>query len=290
MAHVAEASELSGRVLLWIDAGQRAIDVAAVAASRFAQAFHAEIETVSFNADTLARAGALPVSVIARTLTPTTPADETGQGLGRVDAAQGLADARQMRSIELAARRHGVPVLHTNVEGEGIDRLAELCLSRGPWNVVVLSGTASEATAAEAGAIFANVSGATGIVIVPRRIAYAEGPIAVVVEDGDRLPAMLRAASRLKGLCGRVHLILAADTRRELQDLEAHVRLMTANHHGLVIEPPEPLLGVAGALDEKLRALKTSFVIACFGGTLLPTPRAFARTITTAAAPFLLVR
>ncbi|MEQ1718684.1 MAG: hypothetical protein ABL907_22315 [Hyphomicrobium sp.] len=286
MAHVAEASEQSGRVLLWVEPGQSEIDIAAECASRFAHAFNAEIETISFNADSLLRARMLPEKALAHVGSP----DGVTAGVERSHVVQSLIGTRQMRTIERAARRQGVPLLHTDVEGEALDRLAELCLSRGPWNVVVLTKTACEETATHISDIFANVSGATGIVAVPVRASYATGPIAVVVEDAERLPAMLRAASRLKGLCSRVHLIIAADRRSDLNDLEAHVRLVTASHQGLVIEPPEPALGVAGALDETLRALKTSFVIACFGGTLLPSPRALARTMSVAAAPFLLVR
>ena len=44
------------------------------------------------------------------------------------------------------------------------------------------------------------------------------------------------------------------------------------------------------AAIEALRALKTSFIVARFGGVLLPTARSMARTIAVASAPFLLVR
>lgn len=284
MAHVAEASEANGRVLMLIEAGSLDVAVAAETASRFAAAFNAEIETVFVNTDVLERAQSLPVAAIAG------HSGTAGEALERAGALHSLIQARQLREVSDAGRRLGVPVFHTSVAGEAIDQLDGLCLSRGPWNVVVLSRPASEETAHTANAIFANVSGATGIVGVPQRCENPTGPIAIVVEDGERLPAMLRAASRLKGLCGRVHVILAADRRKELQDLETHVRLVTSNHQGLVIEPPQPILGVAGVHDEALRALKTSFVVARLGGALLPTPKALARSIAVARSPFLLVR
>lgn len=284
MAHVAEATELSGKVLVWLDASHGGADVAAFTACRFADAFNAEIETLSFNGDNVARAGALTSASLVAT------ASAPAGGFEHVAAIYGLASARQVRALDTAARRYGVPLQHTALDGEAIDRLGEVCASRGPWNVVVLAAPAAHATAPLIAGIFANVSGATGIVAVPQALLAPAGPVTIVAEDAERLPAMLRAASRLKGIVGRVHLLAAADRRSELDELEAHIRLTTANHIGITYEPSAPLLGVEGALDEKLRALQSGFVIARFGGALLPTPGALARTISRTGAPFLLVR
>lgn len=287
MAHVAEASEASGKVLLLIEEGTGGIEVAAQAAARFASAFDAEIESVGINQDSAERASELETAALIRLR----PRNGTApRGFGRIADVQTLIALRQHRAIERATRRHNVPCRHTPLAGNVVDRLSEVCVSRGPWNIVVLSAPATPATASTISAIFANVSGATGIVVAPPRIAHEDGPIAIVVEDADRLPAMLRAASRLKSLCGRVHLLLAANKRADLDALESHVRLATSKHIGLVIEPPEPLYGVEGVLDERLRQLRASFVVARFAGALLPTHRALSRTIAFSAAPFLLVR
>lgn len=286
MAHVAEASESNGRVLFLMDTGAGDARQAASTAARFASSFNAEIEAVSFNSDAVGRARQLPVACVK-----TAGADAgTVDLLERAQVHQDILTSRQLKAIADAAQRIGVPHFHTAVTGDPIDQIDGLCLSRGPWNVIVLAAPASEQTADAVSTIFANVSGATGIVAVPVRCPHETGPIAIVVEDAERLPAMLRAAGRLKGLCSRVHMIVAADTRRELEALDTHVRLTTANHKGLVIEAPSPLLGVAGALDDTLRALKTSFIVARFGGVLLPNPQAMARTMAVASAPFLLVR
>jgi len=287
MAHVAEAGEASGRVLFWVEEGEAQIEPAAHAAVRFASSFNAEIETVVINHDALMRAGALKSSTLVAH--PHAP-PRAEKGLDRVEAVQSLLTLRHRRTVEHAARRHGVLCRHSQTVGEPIDRLAEFCLVRGPWNIVVLSPPASEATEQQVGAIFANVSGATGIVIAPKRIENPEGEIVVVIEDAERLSAMLRVAGRLKGLCGRVRMLLAVDRREDLAELEAAVRIMTTNHAGLEVVPMGPMLGVAGALDDTLRQMRPGFVIACFGGTLLPTARALTRTVSMAAAPFLLVR
>lgn len=286
MAHVAEASEGNGRVLFLLDAAVGDASEAAAAAARFAAAFNAEIEAVSINTDAMERAKDLAVTriIAANNIT------DTSHVLARARVQHETLNGRQIKAVAEAARRASVAYFHTTVSGVAVEQLDQLCLSRGPWNVVVLARSAGEHTAEEVSELFANVSGATGIVTVPSRSPHPAGPVAVVVEDAERLPAMLRAAGRLKGLCGRVHLLLAADARAAMEELETQVRLITSSYKGLVIEQPWPLLGVPGALDETLRGLKTSFVVARFGGVLLPGARRLARTVAIAAAPFLLVR
>lgn len=285
MAHVAEASEANGRVLYLLEPGAAGIGPSAAAAVRLAAAFNAEIEAVALNADAVERARQLPVTSLA-----TAGAEVAVDAFERARGQSAMLMDRQIKVLSEAARRAGVVTSQTSVSGDAVDQLDALCLSRGPWNVVVLSAPVSEQSARVSSSIFANVSGATGIVAAAPRCPYPEGPIAIVAEDAERLPAMLRAAGRLKSLCGRVHLLIAADRRKDLEDLEKHVHLSTGNHKGLVIEPPVPMLGVPGALDDALRALKTSFVIARFGGSLLPNPQVMTRTIALASAPFLLVR
>jgi hypothetical protein len=285
MAHVAEASEGNGRVLYLLEPGGADTAHSAAAAVRLAAAFNAEIEAVALNADAIERARLLPVTTLAAA-----GAQVPVEALDRALTQSRIMLDRQMKVLSEAARRASVACSRTAVNGETVDQLDALCLSRGPWNVVVLSSPVSEQTARVTSSIFANVSGATGIVAAAPRCPYPDGPIAIVVEDAERLPAMLRAAGRLKGLCGRVHLLLACDRRKDLDDLDTHVRLATGSHKGLVIEPPLPMLGVPGALDDALRALKTSFVIARFAGSLLPSPQVMARTVAVSSAPFLLVR
>lgn len=285
MAHVAEASEGNGRVLYMLEPGAGSTAYASSAAVHLASAFNAEIEAVVLNADAVERARLLPVTALA-----TVSSTMRTEAMERAHVNSHLLLDRQLKALNEAARRSSVVCTRSVVNGEMLDQLDALCLARGPWNVVVLSVPVSEQTAHLTGAIFANVSGATGIVAAAPRCPNPDGPIAIVVEDAERLPAMLRAAGRLKGLCRRVHLLLAGDRRKDLDNLDAQVRLATNNHKGLVIEPPLPMLGVPGALDDTLRAMKASFVIARFAGQLLPSSAVMARTIAVASAPFLLVR
>ena len=160
----------------------------------------------------------------------------------------------------------------------------------GPWNVIALSHEPTSETAAMVSSIMANVSGATGVVIAGRGPTRQAGPIAVVAEDCVRLPSMIRAAERLRTPGCSIHLFLAAETAADLCELEAGARLVATDFDHLIFEASSPTLAIQGTLDEALRRLEPGYVIARFGGTLLPGAKALMRTIALTAAPFLLVR
>ena len=286
MAHVAEASEESGRVLFWLDPNAIAEPAAIDGASRLAAAFNSELETLVVNDSAIPRALALSVSRVVD-VTSGIGDQLLAQDTGRI---LDLIGERQRREIEKYAGKFGVPCHHTITAGEAIDQLTGLCLMSGPWNVVALAQAPTPATAATISAIMANVSGATAVVVAGRCPVRTSGPVAVVGEDCERLPSMLRAAMRLKQRGTKVHLFLGSDTFAGLRDLEAQARMLTAGWDDLVFETSGPTFGLEGTFDERLRSLAPSYVIARFGGHLLPSPKALPRTVSLAGAPFLLVR
>ncbi len=289
MAHVAEASEASGRVLFWADRNAPVNPAAASAAARLAAAFHAEIETVTVDAGDIGMSGELSAAgFVARGAGATdTGAGNCATRFDRAALAESLLMRRQRRNVAECAQRHGVACRHTTASGDPIDVLAELCTVRGPWNVVVAAGASAVPSI---GTLFANVSGATGVVVAPLGIVNRDGPIAVVAEDLERFPSMIRAAARLTRMFERIHVLFAASTRAGLDDLEARARLAVPPQTDVVFELTEPSFGAEEVYDSKLRKLAPSFVVCRFGGTVLPTARALSRTIAKTGAPFLLVR
>ena len=286
IAHVAEANEDSGRVLFWLEPEALTPPAAIEGATRLAAAFGSEIETLVVDDGSISRAGALPVTravVMNQTRGPQS---------GAIDASQTLTllGQSQRRAVEDAASLLGIPCHHTITAGDAIDQLTGLCLMSGPWNVIAMSQEPTTATAATISAIMANVSGATGVVVAARAPCRSRGPIAVVAEDPQRLPSMIRAAIRLRPKGVQIHVFMASETLTDLAELEAHVRLSVTDQDGLVFETSVPTHAIEGTLDEPLRRLKPGYVIARFGGTLLPSPRALARTVALTGAPFLLVR
>ncbi len=289
MAHVAEASEASGRVLFWTDRNAPLNPGAARAAAKLAAAFQAEIETVTVDAGNVGLSGDLSVTgfVSRGTGAPAKDVSAAAAHFDRASLAEALLMRRQRREVADCAQRHGVTCRHTMASGDAIDVLAELCTVRGPWNVVVAAGASAVPSV---GTLFANVSGATGVVVAPVGRVSGDGPVVVVAEDLERLPSMIRAAARLTRMFGRIHVLFAAGTRTELNDLEARARLAIPAQTDVVFEVSEPSFGAEEMYDDSLRKLTPSFVVCRFGGTVLPTGRALSRTIAKTGAPFLLVR
>ena len=306
IAHVAEASEGSGRVLFWLEPKALTSPSAIDGATRLAAAFGSEIETLVIDDGAITRARQISVSRLTGNTSGGSSSEPTGQSanefaanivigargrsIGEADRAMSLLGERQRRVIETRASALGVPVHHTITAGDAIDQLTGLCLMAGPWNVIALSHEPTAETAATVSSIMANVSGATGVVIAGRGPTRQAGPIAVVAEDCVRLPSMIRAAERLRTPGCSIHLFLAAETASDLCELEAGARLAATDFDHLILEAASPTLAIQGTLDEALRRLEPGYVIARFGGTLLPGAKALMRTIALTAAPFLLVR
>lgn len=287
MAHVAEASEGSGRVLLWLDPQARGTSDAIAGALYLARAFGSEIETLVVDDGQLGRAAALPVARVWTGLESCGPhSTAIGEAAGSL---QRLSNGHRLEA-ERRAGEFEIPCHHTITAGDPIDQLTGLCLMNGPWNVIALPGAPDATTAQTISAIFANVSGATGIVVSGQRRKPAAGPVIVGVEDIDRLPSMLRAAERLTLPGVAIRVMLACETTAAVRDLEAQARIMLADRRDVLFESASASFGLEGTFDGKLRSLSPRFVVGRFGGTLLPPTRAFARTVEIAGAPFLLVR
>jgi hypothetical protein len=292
IAHVAEASELSGRVVLWLDPETRYAPALLEAPVRLAAAYGAEIETVVVsvtdddNSDDLDDASneRPPIRRLGRRANGELP-EASGES-----RAFALLTERCRRAVEEAGAVHSVKVRHALAHGDAVDRISEMCLARGPWNIVALARTPGFAANSLIGTLLANVSGATGFLLCGEHAARAASRVVVIVEDADRLPSMLRAAERLAPPNGKVHIVIAADTAVEYAELEAQARLLTSDQTAIAFEQPGPTFGVPGALTELVARLKPGLVVARFGGSAFTDGRELARASVATRAPILLVR
>lgn len=287
IAHVAEASEASGRVLLWLEPDAVAMPQTAKAAVSIASAFAADLETLVLDAPAASDTAGLPVAVRSH----------LGKSMLASTVAHTLTDqrdyltSRQLRDVHDIATGAGVRTSHTRARGDAIDNLAELCLSRGPWNIVAVSRPPSPELPALISAILANVSGATGVAVAGRAGADLSNDVAIILEDSDRMPSMLRAAERLVPAAhGRIQILIAAETAAQHHEIDGQARLLTAGDTRFVHHAAGPGYGVSGALDCELFRMKPFFIIARFGGALLGQPRAMTRLLSLTPAPLLLVR
>lgn len=289
MAHVAEAAEARGRVLMWLEPGSRAAHATMLGAVKIAHAFRSEIETLVVDDGAFDRLHELDAARAVTAADAEAPA-MAKTIITRAVAQFDLAAARDTRAIQDIARTFGVSCRHASATGDPVDTLSTLCTERGPWNIIALTARPSQQTAATIANLFANVSGVTAVLAGGIDGDTQDGPVAVIAEDGERVPSMLRAADRLTGITRKTHIFIAATSPSARANLDGDVRLLAAGHASAVFETTAMGADIEGAFDERLRKLRPSLVIARFGGAFLPSARAVARTLTLARAPFLLVR
>ena len=134
IAHVAEAGEGRGRVVLRFCAG-RPHAMAVRAAVQVAQAFQSEIESLFIEDAQLMDLARFPFA---------TEISLTGRHRNRLSqqsvresfmASFGVA----RRMVEREAHASEVPLQHSFVRDEPVHALAAACAQRGPWNVVALA-------------------------------------------------------------------------------------------------------------------------------------------------------
>jgi hypothetical protein len=283
IAHVAEASELSGRVVLWLDPESRCPPALLEAPVRLAAAYDAEIETVIVAGD---QEGGydLPLGRVEAVASP--ELGEISVGERRFE----LLARRCRRAVDDAGAVRNVKVKHALASGDAVDRVAEMCVARGPWNIVALTRVPAFGGHSVVSALLANVGGATGFLLCCDKPRTETSRIVIIVEDADRLPAMLRAAERLLEKDGTIHLVIGAETAAEYAEIDGQTRLLAADAKGLTFESAGPTFGVPGVLIETVARLKPSLVFARFGGSALADGRELARASAVMRAPILLVR
>jgi hypothetical protein len=282
IAHVAEASEFSGRVVLWLDPETRCAPSRLDSAIRLAAAYGAEIETLVVAGADDEDAEVVPIGRVGRA--------------GSCEPARTPHNRRELLTqrcrlaVEAAAAAHRVTVRHTLAQGDAVDRLSEMCLAPGPWNIVALARMPALGADSLINTLLANVSGATGFLLCGEPHGAGRSRVVVIVEDADRLPSMLRVAGRLSKGGGTAHIVIGVDTAVEHAELEGQARLLTSGAAAVVFEKSRPTLGVPGALTELIARLRPSLVVARFGGSGVADGRELGRASAVTRAPILLVR
>jgi hypothetical protein len=261
--------------------------VALEAAICVAQAFQSEIESLFVEESQLYELAAFP---FAREISLS----------GRASRALTLADMeRQMRmvagalqrQVESLARLADVPVRRRVVRAAPVDALARACAETGPWNVVALAEAFQPGCAPALRELFQSVTGATGIVIAGPKAKRTTGPVTAVVEDTDRLSAILRAAERLAAVTGGgIELLAIAATGELVHELEGQARLLVARQDGVRIAGLVVHSGAEAAVAETLRRLHSGFVVAQFGGLVVPAEGDLKPLAAALECPLFLVR
>ena len=287
IAHVASAGEDRGRVVLRISASAHPSELAMEAAVRVAQAFQSEIESLFVEESQLIELASFPfareISLSGRQIRPLS-AESIAQDMRTTASAL-------MRRVEAIARRAEVPVRGRSVRGEAVHVLAAACAECGPWNVVALAEPFTPYHSPALRQLFDTVLDTTGIVLVGPRARRTRGPVVAAIEDIDRLPSMLHAAERLAGvLAGGIQVLLIADGPERAHLMDAQARLALAAQPDVRISTVAVHRGAPAAAAETLRRLAAGFIIAQFGGLVVPEDDDLRPLAAALECPLFLVR
>ncbi len=287
IAHVASAGEDRGRVVLRLSSSGHSSEFALEAAVRVAQAFQSEVESLFVVEQQLLELASFPfareVSFSGRQVRALSPAG--------IERDMRMVASAWMRRVEAIARRADVPVRGRSVRGETVDVLATACAECGPWNVVALAEPFTPYHSPALKELFDTVIGTTGIVLVGPKARRSTGPVIAAVEDIERLPGMLRAAERLASVQSSAILLLLIGSSEERANLmEAQTRLVLGAQSEIRIAAVEPARGAPAVAAEALRRLGGSFVIAQYGGLVVPENDDLKPLVTALECPLFLVR
>ena len=286
IAHVAEAGEARGRVVLRF-CSRAPNNTAIRAAFRIAQAFQSEIESLYVEDTQLLDLAKFPfateISLTGRSRRP----------LSQISVHQSFQAVFRAarRQVEAAARETEVPLQQNFVRDEPVQALAAACAQRGPWNVIALAEAIGPSSCAAIREVFDNVSDTTGVILVGPNSRRTSGPVIVAVEDLERFPGMLRAAERLAALNEeRIVVLIIGESEDHLYQMDGEIRLILADRQDVTVVPAMLAYGEPAVVAEAMRRLRGSFLIAHFGSMTVPNEGSLGPLIAALECPLFLVR
>jgi hypothetical protein len=285
IAHVAEAGEGSGRVVLQL--GPQMSPVAMQAALQVAQSFRSEIEGLYSDDGMLLELAKFPFArEISVAGTVKGPLDTV-----TLQRRQHRIAAAVLRRAAAAAESVGIRFTSSVRSADSTQALAEACAERGPWNMVTLSEPLGPQDGVKLREMFSSVWGTTGFVVVGRKTWRISGPVIAVVEDIERFSPLLRTAELIAtSSASPVEMLIATHSAAHAIDMEAQARLILNSE----VRDHVPLSIVSDAtahvIAETLRAHGAGFVIAHYDGIAMPSEGGESLLAENVEGPLLLVR
>jgi hypothetical protein len=144
--------------------------------------------------------------------------------------------------------------------------------------------------------IFSGVPDTTGVVIsgpLAKRVAepVARGPVIAIIEEFARLGPMMKAAERLAVAAGGgIRLMLIGNKLDELASMEGRARLLFAEGALPAIETVLTAHADPVPVAEAVRRHKGSFVLAQYGGQIVPKGSSLRPLSSAIECPIFLVR
>ncbi len=287
IAHVAEAAEDRGRVVLWLGASAQASATAIDAAMFLASAYQSEVESLFVEDRQLFDLKSFPFARVISSY------EEGWRDLPTADLDREIhfIGAALQRRIANMADRRSIAWRGRVVRDDPLAALAMACSERGPWNMVAIGEPFGVGKEAQLRELFATVTGTTGVVIAGPMAHRIEGPIVAAVEEVERLGPMLKSTERLKEASGaRVILLLVGEHVGDLAWLEGEARLMLGDNADVTLDSVLVKKGDSSAVAGALRRHKAGFALAKYGGLVLPAEGSLRPLSAGLECPLLIVR
>jgi hypothetical protein len=287
IAHVAQAGEQRGRVVLWLDSAGEPQETAVDAALCLAQAFDSEMESLFIEDRQLFDLADLP---FAREISLSGRKSRTLSAHRLEREMRTLASALQRRVLA-RARAAEVKAEARVVREEPVRALAKACAENGPWNVVTIGAPLRRGGPQSLEEIFGAVDATTGIVVAGPEARRTSGSAIAIVEDLERAVPMLRATERIASATGgEAQLWLVEYDRNQLDWMEGQMRLLLASHAHITLRAIDLESNGPLQVAQMLRREGAGFVIAQFGGRMAPTEADVAPLTEILEGPLFLVR
>lgn len=287
IAHVAEASEGRGRVVLSLGPDIVISKAAMTGAMTLAKAFGAAIESVFVDDPRFANVEDCGLVRIVRERTPATQTPAREAPYPTEIAARALH-----RMVSRAAADLGVEHHARMVRDERLAGLARACADNGPWNVVAVGEPVGSDGGRLLNDLFDSVTATTGMLLAGgAHGATASGPVVAVIEDSDRLPPLLNTALRLRRVTGgEVRLLLVSSDQQEIDRLDGEARLLAGTVEGVTVHGVLTPERDPSPIAEAIQRAGAAIVVVEYGRTAVPRSTTHRPLWTAVSCPLLIVR
>ena len=291
IAHVAEAGERRGRVLLRIS-GSPPNPFALAAAVHIAAAYHSEIEGLFISDEQVFDMAAFSFSRVI------SPAGRDARHLSEREVARAYRAIERTvtQRLRALAEAREVPCRCRSVRDDPLRALTAACAERGPWNVVTLAESVDGNAYDQLAALLETVRDVTALVIVGPAVRRMTGPVVVVLDEASALTNAMRAAARLAsasdGDGDGIILMLVGPDDAAVANLEGDARLALAegDHGNVRLEIGKSLYGAPAAIAEAIRRERPGFVVARFASLLVPDRAGLRDVLAALECPLFLSR
>jgi hypothetical protein len=173
-----------------------------------------------------------------------------------------------------------------------VSALAAACQAHGPWNVVALADPQTDMDGASLDRWFAGIPDTTGLIVVTAAARRSTGRIVALVEDIADFEAVLRTARRLLAVTDgeRVLLMLVAESDEEASTMDEQARLVVGDDAAVEIGRARVEPGAPAMVAELVRRLAPGFLIARYGGIVVPRSGSLKSLSAVLECPLFLMR